>query len=75
MLVAVLLALALAYAYPVRVYLDQQAEIEQMEAGQAAQRQRIADLPAQAAKWKDPEYVKTQARRAVLHGAARARPR
>ncbi|MFF5174432.1 septum formation initiator family protein [Micromonospora sp. NPDC000089] len=61
-LFAVLIALALAYTYPVRVYLDQQVDIERMEASQAAQRQRISDLGAQAAKWQDKEYIKIQAR-------------
>ncbi|MGC5018482.1 FtsB family cell division protein [Micromonospora sp. DT47] len=61
-LFAVLIALALAYTYPVRVYLDQQVDIERMEASQAAQRQRISDLSAQAAKWRDKEYIKIQAR-------------
>lgn len=61
-LFAVLIALALAYTYPVRVYLDQQADIERMEASQADQRQRIEDLSAEAAKWKDRAYIETQAR-------------
>lgn len=59
----VLLGLALAYAYPVRVYLAQQAEIERMEAAQQAQRQRIAQLTEQISKWDDDEYVIAQARR------------
>ncbi|TDB72724.1 septum formation initiator family protein [Micromonospora sp. KC723] len=61
-LFAVLIALALAYTYPVRVYLDQQVDIERMEAAQAAQREDIARLSAEAAKWQDEEYIKTQAR-------------
>ncbi|NES14305.1 MULTISPECIES: septum formation initiator family protein [Micromonospora] len=61
-LFAVLIALALAYTYPVRVYLDQQADIARMEASQADQRQRIEDLSAEAAKWQDPAYIETQAR-------------
>ena len=68
MLFAVLIALALAYTYPVRVYLDQQADIERMEAAQAAQRAEIDRLTAEAAKWKDPEYVKTQARERFFMG-------
>ncbi|AXH94464.1 septum formation initiator family protein [Micromonospora aurantiaca] len=67
-LFAVLIALALAYTYPVRVYLDQQADIERMEAAQAAQRAEIDRLTAEAAKWKDPEYVKTQARERFFMG-------
>ncbi|MEU2614773.1 septum formation initiator family protein [Micromonospora sp. NPDC007271] len=61
-LFAVLIALALAYTYPVRVYLDQQADIARMEASQAEQRKLIEDLSAEAAKWQDPAYIETQAR-------------
>jgi cell division protein FtsB len=61
-LFAVLIALALAYTYPVRVYLDQQADIERMEAAQADQRRRIEELTVEAAKWRDPAYIETQAR-------------
>lgn len=62
-LVAVLVALALAYTYPVRLYLSQQAEIADIEAAQAAQQEYIDGLSEQAELWKDPEYVKTQARK------------
>jgi cell division protein FtsB len=58
----VLGALLLAYAYPVRIYLNQQAQIASLQASQAAQRQRIKDLSDQSAKWNDPEYVTAQAR-------------
>src|SRR4029079_12070615 len=58
----VLLGLLLAYAYPVRVYLTQQAEISAFEDSQATQREKIEQLNEQAAKWNDPEYVISQAR-------------
>ncbi|MEV0805101.1 septum formation initiator family protein [Micromonospora sp. NPDC050200] len=61
-LFAVLIALALAYTYPVRVYLDQQVDIERMEASQAAQRQEIARLSVEAAKWQDKAYIEIKAR-------------
>ncbi|GIJ28613.1 hypothetical protein Vqi01_37750 [Micromonospora qiuiae] len=61
-LFAVLIALALAYTYPVRVYLDQQADIERMEAAQAAQRKLIAELTIKAEKWQDEAYIETKAR-------------
>ncbi|MFY1687817.1 FtsB family cell division protein [Plantactinospora sp. WMMB782] len=61
-LVGVLVALALAYTYPVRVYLDQQSDIARIEAAQQAQRELIGDLTEEAALWDDPEYVKIQAR-------------
>ncbi|MFV2101716.1 FtsB family cell division protein [Micromonospora sp. LOL_024] len=61
-LIAVLIALALAYTYPVRVYLDQQADIERMEASQAAQRKLIAELTTKAEKWQDDAYIEAMAR-------------
>ncbi|SCL19239.1 Cell division protein FtsB [Micromonospora rhizosphaerae] len=67
-LFAVLIALALAYTYPVRVYLDQQADIERMEASQADQRKRIEELSAEAAKWQDPAYIESQARERFFMG-------
>lgn len=57
------LIMLLAYAYPVRVFLSQQAEIAAIEAAQDAQRQYIADLLVERAKWDDKEYVKAQARK------------
>jgi cell division protein FtsB len=65
-LFVVLAALALGYAYPVRVYLSQQAEIDRMESGQAGQRKHIADLEAQVAKWQDDAYVVAQARKLYM---------
>ncbi|MEV1288977.1 septum formation initiator family protein [Micromonospora sp. NPDC049679] len=62
-LVAVLITLALGYTYPVRLYLSQQSEITRMEAAQEAQRRRIGELTEEAAKWKDDEYVRIQARK------------
>ncbi|NJP35343.1 FtsB family cell division protein [Micromonospora thermarum] len=61
-LFAVLIALALGYTYPVRVYLDQQADIARMEAAQTAQRKEIERLSAEAVKWQDPKYIETKAR-------------
>jgi cell division protein FtsB len=61
-LLVVLAALALGYAYPVRVYLSQQAEISRLEAGQQAQRKHIDNLAAQVEKWQDDAYVVSQAR-------------
>ncbi|BCJ52206.1 hypothetical protein Asp14428_36810 [Actinoplanes sp. NBRC 14428] len=61
-LIVVLVALALAYTYPVRVYLAQESEIAQMQADQAAQQARIKGLQEEVDKWKDSEYVRIQAR-------------
>ncbi|GAA1626237.1 hypothetical protein GCM10009679_34100 [Saccharothrix algeriensis] len=62
-LLVILAALALGYAYPVRVYLTQLAEIEALRQSQLAQQERIAGLERQAEKWKDDEYIKAQVRR------------
>lgn len=57
-----LLALTLAYAYPLRVYLAQQAEINKLESNQRLQRDHIQDLVDQVARWNDDEFVIAQAR-------------
>ena len=57
-----LLSLTLAYAYPVRVYLAQRAQIDQLETAQVEQRKRIQDLADQLARWDDEDYVIAQAR-------------
>ncbi len=62
-LATVLLALLLAYAYPMRVYLTQQAEIQALEDRQHTQRLHIKELEEERAKWNDDEYVRAQARR------------
>ncbi|UQU64013.1 septum formation initiator family protein [Couchioplanes caeruleus] len=61
-LIVVLVALALAYTYPVRVYLAQESQIAQMQADQARQQDDIKGLEEEVEKWKDPEYVRIQAR-------------
>lgn len=61
-LIVILVALALAYTYPVRFYLAQESQIAEMEAAQAAQRDEIQGLQEEADKWKDDAYVRTQAR-------------
>ncbi|BCJ33007.1 hypothetical protein Athai_05100 [Actinocatenispora thailandica] len=62
-LALVFVALILAYAYPVRTYLGQRAQIAELTDAQAQQRERIAKLRDQRAKWDDPQYVEAQARR------------
>ncbi|MFI5843421.1 septum formation initiator family protein [Catenuloplanes sp. NPDC051500] len=61
-LIVVLIALALAYTYPVRLYLSQEADIAAMEQSQAEQRERIRQLTELVDKWQDDEYVRTQVR-------------
>ena len=62
----VLSALALSYAYPLRTYLEQQAEINELTQEQSEQRERIAELKAERQKWEDPEYIKGQARERLM---------
>jgi cell division protein FtsB len=57
-----LLGLMLAYAFPVRTYLAQQAEIDRMQAAQVDQHKRIQELTDQLARWNDDSYVAAQAR-------------
>jgi hypothetical protein len=59
----VLAALALAYTYPIRVYLDQESRIAQLRTAQDAQRAVIAGKAEVVAKWQDPEYVRSMARK------------
>jgi cell division protein FtsB len=66
-LIVVLVVLALAYTYPVRVYLAQESQIGKMEAAQAVQKQKINGLTEEIAKWQDPEYVKIQARKRLFY--------
>lgn len=65
-LALVLSALALAYAYPLRTYVEQRIEINRLETEQAAQQEHIAELEAERLKWDDPEYVKAQIRSSLL---------
>lgn len=59
-------ALALAYAYPLRTFVEQRIEINRLEAAHADQRDRIAELESERAKWDDEEYVKAQIRSSLL---------
>jgi cell division protein FtsB len=66
-LIVVFVALALAYTYPLRVYLAQESQIAQLQADQAAQRKVIADKQEQLQKWKDPAYLEAQAREKLFY--------
>lgn len=61
-LIVVFVALALAYTYPLRVYLAQESQIAQLQTAQAAQRKLIEAKSEELAKWQDPAYIKAQAR-------------
>ncbi|MFC3492128.1 FtsB family cell division protein [Glycomyces rhizosphaerae] len=65
-LALVLSALALAYAYPLRTYVEQRIEINRLEDEQTTQSERIEALEAERLKWDDPEYVKAQIRSSLL---------
>ena len=56
-LALVLVALLLAYAYPMRIYLTQQAQIAALESSQNVQRARIQEKQTQVAKWNDKDYI------------------
>jgi hypothetical protein len=64
----VLLALAMSYVFPVRVYLAQQGEIAQLRADQQEQRARIDRMTAEAALWSTDEYIRIQARKRLYFG-------
>jgi cell division protein FtsB len=53
----ILVTLLLAYAYPMRIYLTQQAQIAALESRQDAQRARIQEKKTQVAKWNDKDYI------------------
>ncbi|WP_018351681.1 FtsB family cell division protein [Longispora albida] len=57
-----LAALMLAYAYPVRTYLTQNAEMSRLQQQLADQQVRIERLNERYKKWDDPAYFTQQAR-------------
>ncbi|MGX6602695.1 FtsB family cell division protein [Micromonosporaceae bacterium Da 78-11] len=61
-LIVVFVALALAYTYPLRVYLAQESQIAQLEADQAERRTAITKTSQELAKWNDQEYIRAMAR-------------
>lgn len=67
-LAVVLVALALSYVFPLRVYLAQQSEIAELRAAQAKQREHIAELEETAALWADEDYIRIQARMRLYFG-------
>jgi cell division protein FtsB len=66
-LIVVFVALALAYTYPLRVYLAQESQIAELQREQAAQREAIADTSEELQKWQDPEYLRSQARERLVY--------
>jgi len=65
-LALVLAALVMSLAFPVRQFVQQRAQLAELEAQVAAQRASVATLQAQRNRWQDPAFVEAQAR-ARLH--------
>lgn len=61
-LAAVVCALTLTIAGPVRTYFAQRTEMRQLAASEAALREQIAQLQEQKVKQEDPKYIAAQAR-------------
>jgi cell division protein FtsB len=66
-LLVVFVALALAYTYPLRNYLDQESQIAQLEAEQSAQKAAIEAKSQELQKWQDPAYLRAQAREKLFY--------
>lgn len=62
MLGLVACGLVVSAALPLREYLSQRGQIAAAEARNAQQRARVEALEQQLAQWRDPAYVKAQAR-------------
>ncbi len=61
-LAVVLCAIALSLAYPVREYIAQMRQIDQLQAQSAQTAAQLARLQAEAARLNDPAYIEQQAR-------------
>jgi len=63
--------LALSLAYPLRQFLQQRNEIDELRTLRQEQQSRVAGLEEQKRRWQDPTYIMAQARerlRFVLPG-------
>lgn len=61
-LVGVVAILALSYANSLRIMINQQRDLATANAQIAGRSAQIAELDAQLQRWRDPAYVKSQAR-------------
>jgi cell division protein FtsB len=61
-LALVVCLLAISLAYPLREYLSQRNDISRYQSMVTAQQRRVSDLEATKRRWRDPAYVKAQAR-------------
>lgn len=69
----VLVVLVLSFAYPLRSWFDQRAQVAELHERTVAQQREIADLTAAIERWDDPKFVEAQARqrlRFVMPGDA-----
>ena len=62
-LLAVFALLVVALSVPVRNWLAQRAEVTALQADIAASSERIAQLQTELARWSDPAFISTEARR------------
>ncbi|MBX6389115.1 MAG: septum formation initiator family protein [Frankia sp.] len=63
LLAVVICVLVLTLAYPLRLYLQQQAEITDLTQENAARQQRVDALRSEVARYDDQEWVEDEARR------------
>lgn len=63
LLALVICVLVLTLAYPLRLYLQQQAKISELTRTNAASQQRVDELRAAVARYDDPAWVRDEARR------------
>lgn len=58
----ILAALIVSYASSLRAWVDQQQQMSALRIEQADQTQRVGELQDEIDRWKDPAFVKAQAR-------------
>jgi cell division protein FtsL len=61
-LAVVICAIALSLAYPVREYIAQHRQIDQLEAQQMMEEGQVRSLEAEQQQLSDPQYIEDQAR-------------
>jgi|HubBroStandDraft_3_1064219.scaffolds.fasta_scaffold267048_2 cell division protein FtsB len=62
LLAVVMCAIALSLAYPVREYIGQRRQIDQLLVTQQSLSQQVKNLQAQQKQFSDPSYIEQQAR-------------
>ena len=62
MLAVAIASVVLALALPFKVWVAQRGQIHAVESKTRDQQQRIVELREQQERWKDPDYVRQQAR-------------